>query len=423
MLRARQIPAAALKAGKIQRDITEWRAAGSLLQRNVCTNVDAEHFRLLAETLPNLVFAADAAGNCTYVNERWHQYTGATFNEALGLGWLNFIHPEDRGSVEHFWRNVIDCSQDLFEHDFRLRASDGNYHWFMSRANPLKDSSGRIISWVGACTDIDDQKQLAELLERRVMERTAELRQLNSDLQIARDRALEASSLKSKFVANISHEIRTPMSGVLGMAELLLTCALDDEARELAQYIYTSARALLDVVNDLLDFSKLEAGRMSINRMRLSVSSVVHEALKSTTIAAQQKGLVLEVNIAPDLPDVFGDPIRIRQVLLNLVHNAVKFTSHGGVKVDVGLVERKGTMATIMFAVTDTGIGIPRDAQPYLFNPFQQADGSTTRRYGGTGLGLSISKHLVSLMLGEIGFESEEGHGSRFWFKLPLEVA
>lgn len=385
-----------------------------------------EMFRFLealAEASPNLVWGCNADGQCTYINKRWYEYTGQPEVDVLGGNdWLEYLHPDDRQPAHEAWNLAVGSGQP-FNTDFRLRRSDGEYRWFNSRGVPQIDAQGKVLSWTGACTDIDDTKRAKELLEKSVQERTAQLEQANKDLQYARDRAIEASSVKSKFVANISHEIRTPMSGVLGMSELLLTCDLDEEARELSQYIYTSARSLLEVVNDLLDFSKLEAGKLSISRMRFNMDKVVNEVAQTTAISAHQKNLKLTLNVEPDLPEVYGDANRIRQVLLNLVHNAIKFTSKGSVSIDVRAVSTTKNAVTVRFTVMDTGIGIAEESRSHLFNPFEQADGSTTRKYGGTGLGLSISRSLVQLMLGEIGFDSEEGKGSTFWFNIPMEIA
>jgi CheY-like chemotaxis protein len=213
------------------------------------------------------------------------------------------------------------------------------------------------------------------------------------------------------------------MNGVIGMAELLLRTELDSDQREFAQTIRSSADTLLAILNDILDFSKIEAGRMHIERISIDPRVPVKEVLDLLAEQAQRKDLEITQHIEPDVPGcVTGDPTRLRQVLTNLVGNAIKFTERGAVRVHVS-VEREAGAPWLRFAVTDTGIGIPREARSRLFQSFSQADGSTTRKFGGTGLGLSICKRLVELMGGEIGVESTGGVGSSFWFRLPVELA
>jgi signal transduction histidine kinase len=264
-------------------------------------------------------------------------------------------------------------------------------------------------------------KRSEENLTARVKERTFALEQSNQQLQIARDKALESAQLKSQFVATISHELRTPMSGVLGMAELLLDSKLDPQAREFAERIYACANQLLTVLNDLLDFSKLEVGKVRLEKSEFSIALLVANVTKTVEPIAQHKKLYLKTTIAADVPRiVVGDQGRNRQILLNLVHNGLKFTDEGGVLISVTVVEQSERTARIRFTVSDTGIGISTATQDQLFQPFVQADGSTTRIYGGTGLGLSISKDLVQLMSGTIGVTSEEGQGSQFWYEVPF---
>jgi two-component system, sensor histidine kinase and response regulator len=359
-------------------------------------------FEDLFDDAPIAYHELDQHGVLLRVNRTELTMLGYTAEEMVGRPVWDFV-------VEKASRDAIALKiagkvplHEPFERTFRRK--DGSTVPVLIQDRLIRDRNGNIHGIRSTCLDIHLRKEMEQELEK------------------ARDAALESARLKSEFLANMSHEIRTPMNGVLGMVSLLLDTHLNDQQRDFAETIHTSAEALLTIINDILDFSKIEAGMMNFEHIDFDLRSTVEGAVGLLAEKALAKNLELASLVYADVPTaVNGDPYRLRQVLTNLIGNAVKFTECGEVVVRATLVEETPAEASIRFTVTDTGIGISPEAQSRLFQAFSQADGSTTRKYGGTGLGLAISRQLVRQMNGEIGVESVHGEGSTFWFTARLE--
>jgi PAS domain S-box-containing protein len=555
------------------RDITERKQIESALRNN------EERFRSLATASPVGIFQMALDGTCVYTNLRWQEMAGLSFDETLGNGWMQTIHPEDRDAVLTTWMQCLAQGRE-YKGEFRFLHRNGQVRWVLSRATAVyahqgTDDALTITGYVGTSEDITERKQIETELDMRVclsilraeigmtMARTEEVpvmlqecaftlvhaldlaclriwimdesgrqlalqasagmeldieelrgeialgsgeigriaqlgrphvtnemrhdplfvetawmsqpdlaeivafigyplvceeqvvgvvatfsrqpfastvlaefpeilnliaqgvvrRQAEKFLQHAKEAAEAGSRAKSEFLANMSHELRTPMNGVLGMTGLLLETSLSPEQMDLAETVKISAESLLNILNDVLDFSKVEAGRMELDPLPFSLRENVARVLKSFTLRAQENRVQLSSSIAPETPDaLIGDAGRVCQILINLIGNALKFTTNGEVIVGIESVPSEEQQPCVVhFSVRDTGIGIPAEKQKSIFEAFAQADGSTTRKYGGTGLGLSISRKLTELMGGAIWVESEEGKGSTFHFTVRLE--
>ncbi len=372
-------------------DITEQQQSHEAL-----TESEAR-YRFLAHSIPHHVWTATADGELDYVNDAAIQFFGFKFDEMLGQHWLEFVHHDERDEVERRWKSTLGSGAP-FEIEMRLRRADGAYRWHLSRAMPYRDRGGAIVKWFGSTFDVEELKR-------------------------AQGAAEDAAQAKSSFLSTMSHEIRTPMNAIIGMASLLLDSRLDADQREFADVIHSSGDHLLAVINEILDFSKIDAGHLVLENSPFTLSECVGDALDAVIQQAQEKQLELACFIEPDLPSQFlGDATRLRQVLINLLGNAVKFTARGEISIHVGGNALKNNRHVLDVVIRDSGIGIPADRMERLFRPFSQVDVSTTRRYGGTGLGLAITRRLIERMGGIITVDSTLGVGSTFRFGVIVDA-
>lgn len=395
------------------------------IEREVAEHIDALHqenvkykhiqghlqqseakFRSLGESSPDGIFLADTTGQWIYCNTQWLQMSGLTFDDSLREGWTHAIHEEDKASVLEHWSRCL-CEHKEFSQEFRLVSPKGETRWVSCRTAPIRYQAGESTQSGGHAGTVQDVTKY----------KTSE-----DELRRAKTDAEAAVKAKGEFLAKMSHEIRTPMNGVIGMTNLLMDTDMTSQQREYAETIRRSAESLLLLINDVLDFSKVEAKRLIFETIDFNLQETIEGSLELLAETAQAKNIELAGFVLADVPiHLRGDPGRLRQVFVNLVSNAVKFTECGEVIVSVANMAETETHVDLRFEVRDTGIGIPPEVQPRMFQVFSQADSSTTRRYGGTGLGLAISKQLIEMMGGEIGFTSVANQGSTFWFTVRLE--
>jgi PAS domain S-box-containing protein len=366
---------------------------------------EAERFKLsrAVEQSPVSIVITDMRGTIEFVNPRYTEITGYRAEDVISqkqqVLHAGLVPPELCAEL-----SAVIATGTTWEGEFLTTSKDGRLFWEQAAISALRDDSGAITHYLAVKVDITEKKNMLE------------------QLTTAKEQAEAASQAKSSFLATMSHEIRTPMNGVIGMTGMLLETALNPEQKEFAEIVRRSGENLLIIINEILDFSKIEAGKLDLEMLEFDLRVTLEDTAELLALRADDSGLELICRIDPAVPSYLkGDPGRLRQVITNLTGNAIKFTRKGEVVINATLLSEQDGCATILFEISDTGIGIPESRLGAIFDPFTQVDGSVTRKYGGTGLGLAISRQLTELMGGEIGVTSREGVGSTFWMKISFE--
>ena len=387
-----------------------------------------EKLKAFIDHSPSRIFLKDMDSRILLINKAYEQHYGITQEDVVGSFGNEWLGRENVEKLRKLDQEVIFDEQPR-EMQFEHTTSTGTIHYMETIKFPGLDAIGSVVGIGGITTDVTDRKlielerenALAQSIEaqRVIKEQTQDILKLAEEADKARRSAETANHAKSEFLASMSHEIRTPMNGVIGMAGVLLDSELSPDQRKQVNTIKESGNALLLLLNDILDLSKIEAGHVELEPLDFALQGLLDGVTALWESRLQGKGLTLSIEVAPDVAPVLkSDPTRIRQILFNLIGNAAKFTEQGGVALDISQRELTDDELELRFTVTDTGIGIEPDAQSRLFTKFSQADRSTTRKYGGTGLGLVICQQLTELLGGEIGYESTPGRGSTFWFTI-----
>ncbi|HLF51917.1 PAS domain-containing protein [Flavobacterium sp.] len=363
-----------------------------------------QRYHMLTEVSPVGIFRTDATGHTTYVNARWCQITGLSFQEAMGTGWLNAVHNEDRTALSNVWENAT-RQKENFLYEYRFVRPNRSIAWVIAQAIPEKNSENQIVGYIGTTTDIT---------ERKLME---------MELIKAKDLAETANKAKTDFLANMSHEIRTPLNGIIGFTHLLMKSNLKKNQSEYMATVNESAISLMEIVNDILDFSKIESGKLELNINEINLFKLTNQVIGLFKHQANQKKIDLILQIDKNVPQyILSDSVRLKQILVNLLSNAIKFTNFGEIQLDINEIEPSDKKwSTIKFSVKDTGVGIKTDNNEKIFNSFVQEDNSTNRKFGGTGLGLAISNRLLALMDSKLQLISKYGEGSDFFFVIKFK--
>ncbi len=374
-------------------------------QRTRQLRTSEEKYHSILEEIEDGYYEIDLRGYLNFFNESALQFGGYSKQELLSMHYREYTRPESTEVLYQAYHQVFKTGRPIKRVEWLMKTKTGDTRFMDSSVSLIRNDEGLPTGFRGIIRDITDQKRLhAELVEKRRM-------------------AEAANQAKSEFLANMSHEIRTPLNGIIGMTELVLETELASHQKELLKIIESETFTLTELINHILDFSKIEAKKVEIEQVPFDLNHTLEDLSRIMSLRTERKGLIFKWQASPKVPGrILGDPGKLRQILMNLFTNALKFTHTGKIELKVDVDRLTSSRATLRFEVIDTGIGIAHEKRELIFEPFTQADGSTTRRYGGTGLGTTISRHLARLMGGEMGFDSEPEKGSTFWFTIRVEL-